>query len=138
MKITNLLACLLLASAISLGFGGVLLYRYNLVPDYLIELTVVAIGILVILAVYVRRRNMIAINIATILGVIAPAFSLSTPAHVVVLLSFGQGFLTTILGGLQFLGFFIFPIAYVVLRLVYHNGISIENKVEKLSVNQQS
>jgi hypothetical protein len=124
LRIADVLTGLLIASAISLAIGGALLYGYRLVPNYLVELTGVAVLTLLVLSFFVHKPNMTAVNIGTVLGVIAPAFSLSTPAHVQVLQSFGSSVLISLLGLLQFLGFFLFPIAYVVLRLVYRNNIA--------------
>ena len=118
-----MLSALLVASAVSLVLGGLLLFVYNLVPFYLIALTAFAAVILAVLAVFVIRRNKIAINVATLLGIVAPAFSLSTPAHVSILLSLGASPLVTALGLLQLFGFFVFPIAYVILRIVYRNNL---------------
>jgi hypothetical protein len=116
---------LLLASAVSLSIGGALLYAFDLVQVQLIELTAVAVVVLLFLAIYVRRGKLWAINIGTALGIIAPLFSLSTPAHVAVLTSIGQaGALLSLLGILQLLGFFIFPLTYVILRIAYRNGIA--------------
>ena len=123
-----MLACLLVASAISIGVGGALLLAYNLVPQYLVELTAVATLVLLVLAIFVRRANFWAINISTALGVIAPLFSLSTPAHIGVLLSLGQGLLISLLGMLQILGFFVFPIAFVIIRIVFWKRVSSAGK----------
>lgn len=131
MRITNVLTGLLIASAISLGIGGTLLYGYSLVPNYLVELTGVVVVILFVLSFFVYKANTMVINVGTVLGVIAPAFSISTPAHVEVLESFGSSALISLLGLLQFLGFFLFPITYVVLRLAYRNNIASEQKQQQ-------
>jgi hypothetical protein len=128
LKITVVLACLLIASAISIGVGGAFLLDYNLVPQYLVELTAVATLVLLVLAIFVRRANFWAINISTALGVIAPLLSLSTPDHIGVLLSLGQGLLISLLGMLQILGFFVFPIAFVIIRLVFWKRVSSARK----------
>jgi hypothetical protein len=113
----------LIASALSLGVGGVFLYAYSLVPDILIETTLVAVAILLLLSYYVSRKNMLSINISTVLGVVAPILSYSTPAHVGVLEQIGSGGLISFLGILQLLGFYIFPILYVILRLAFHGTL---------------
>jgi hypothetical protein len=113
------LSGLLAASGVSLAMGDALLFFFNLVPFYLIALTAAAAVILFVLSLFVDRGNTIALNISTILGVIAPIFSLSTPAHDAVLLAFGSSPLITSLAALQFFGFFIFPVAFVLLRILY-------------------
>ena len=123
------MSALLWGSIISLSVGGFLLYSYNLVPPSLLELTGVAVVILIPLSIYVYKRNLLAINISTVLGFVAPAISLSTPAHLAVLRAFfGLDLLLSVLGLLQFLGFYIFPIAFIILRFVYWKRISIETK----------
>jgi hypothetical protein len=127
-KLSNILSALLWSSIISLSVGGFLLYWYNLVPPSLLELTGVAVVILIPLAINVYKKNLLAINISTVLGFVAPTISLSTPAHLAVLKAFGQDPLLSVLGLLQFLGFYIFPIAFIILRFVYWKRISIETK----------
>ena len=124
MRIQLLLSTLLIASAVSLSIGGFFLYVKSLVPLYLIETTLVAVVILFILSCFVERKNIISINISTILGLVAPVISYSTPAHVSVLEQIGTGGLISILGVLQLLGFYVFPVAFVILRLAFHKSIS--------------
>jgi hypothetical protein len=126
LKIINFLSVLLFGSAICLSAGGVLLYRYNLVRLDLLQITAVAVIIIIPLSFLVCQKNLLAINIATILGFIAPTISLTTPAHLQVLLEFGQSWLISILGLLQFLGFYLFPVTYLVLRFAYRRRISAE------------
>ncbi len=114
---------LLLGSALSLSIGDILLYAYNQVSMLLINLTLVAVILLYTLAYFVSKGRMIAINISTVLGVIAPILSASTPAHVGILSEFGRSWLVTADGLLQFLGFYAFPIAFVVLRIAYHSSL---------------
>jgi len=123
MRLSKLLAFFLIASASSLTFGGLLLYYYALVPTILVETTFVAVVILFILSYFVAMGNVYSINIATILGVIAPIMSYFTPAHVGVLEQIGTGGLISLLGILQLLGFYAFPILFVVLRIAYHERI---------------
>ena len=134
MQLPKLLASLLIGSVISLTLGGFLLYYYALVPIVLILTTFIAVLVLLLLSTYVVRGNVIAINIATILGVLAPIMSYFTPSHVGVLEQIGTGGLIRLLGVLQFLGFYAFPIIYVVLRLVFyqkigHKPIPVDSKV---------
>jgi len=103
--------------------GGFLLYIYALVPDVLVETTIIAVIILLGISYPVSKGNILAINISTVLGVIAPFISLGTPAHVGVLEQIGRGGLIAFLGLLQLLGFYIFPIAFVALRLVFHKKL---------------
>jgi hypothetical protein len=119
----------LVASAISLGVGGIFLYADALVPTILIETTIAAVIIILVISYPVSRGNMIAINISTILGIIAPVISLATPAHMGVLEQIGSGGLIAFLGILQLLGFYVFPITFVVLRVAYHS------KLKKLFTN---
>ena len=114
----------MLLSAVSLSVGGYLLYLRSLVPLYLVETTLVAVIILYILSYFVAKGNMISINVSTVLGVVAPIMSASTPAHVGVLQQIGTGGLISFLGSLQLLGFYIFPIAFVILRVVFRSKLS--------------
>jgi hypothetical protein len=123
MNILKLLTLLLLGSAISLSLGGILLYAYNQVPVFLINLTLIAVIVLYVLAFFVWKGKMIAINVSTILGVVAPILSLNTPAHLAILSEFGQGWLISADGLLQFLGFYAFPVVFVVLRLAFHKRL---------------
>jgi hypothetical protein len=120
---TNLLTALLLGSALSLSAGGIILYLTNLVPPILLELTAVAVVVILPLSFLVNRTNLVAINVSTVLGIVAPIISLSTTAHVEVLLSFGQNRLLSVLGLLQFLGFYLFPITFVIVRVAYRKKI---------------
>ncbi len=122
-QLLKVLSGLLIASALSLGVGGIFLYAYALVPSILVETTVVAVIVLLLISYPVSKGNMLAINISTILGIIAPIISLATPAHVGVLEQIGRGGLIAFLGVLQLLGFYIFPFAFVLLRLVYHGKL---------------
>ena len=123
MKLQNILSALLIASALSLGVGGIFLYVYSLVPAVLVETTVVAVIVLLILSYFVSIGNLISINLSTILGVAAPFISFSTPAHLGVLQQIGSGSLISFLGLLQLLGFYIFPIIYVILRIVLNSSL---------------
>ena len=118
LQLKSVLSILLLSSAVSLSVGGYLLYVHSLVPLYLVETTLLAVIILYILSYFVSKGNMISINVSTILGVVAPVMSASTPAHVGVLEQIGTGGLISFLGFLQLLGFYIFPITFVILRIV--------------------
>jgi len=123
MKLQNILSALLIASALSLGVGGIFLYVYSLVPVVLVETTVVAVIVLLILSYFVLKGNMISVNLSTILGVAAPVISLSTPAHLGVLQQIGSGGLISFLGMLQLFGFYIFPIGFVILRIVLNSSL---------------
>lgn len=79
---------------------------------------------------------MMSINISTALGIIAPIISYSTPAHVGVLEQIGKGGLIAFLGVLQLLGFYIFPITFVILRIVYYGKLkSLLSNSSKALVN---
>jgi hypothetical protein len=128
MKISSVLGLLLVGSAITLSAGAIILMLENLVPEILVELTAVAVAVILPLSFLVgRRRNIVAINISTGLGIVAPLVSLATPAHLAVLASFGQNTVLSILGGLQFLGFYLFPLAFVIIRLAFRNKIAAES-----------
>lgn len=118
-NLVKVLGGLLIASATSLSVGGVLLYSFGLVPMSLIELTVAAIAVISFLSFFVLKGNRLAINVSTALGMLAPLFSLSVPAHIDVLFSFGATPLLSILGAVQFIGFDLFPIVFVILRMAY-------------------
>jgi hypothetical protein len=135
LKIINVLSGLLLGSALCLSAGGMLLYSKNLVPPFLLELTAAAVAVIVPLSFFVYKKNLASINLSTLLGVIAPFTSISTPAHIAVLLSFGQNLLLSVLGLLQFLGFYLFPISFVIVRMVYRKKISYEAKAENQNLN---
>ena len=123
MQLPKLLAFLLVASAVSLTLGGILLYYYALVPTVLVATTFIAVLILLLLSSFVAKGNRNAINVATILGVAAPIMSYFTPSHVGVLVQIGTGGIISLLGVLQLLGFYVFPILYVVLRMVLYQKI---------------
>ena len=91
MRIATLLSLLLIASAISLAIGGVFLYVYDLVPTFLVETTLVAVALLIVLSFFVLRGNKLSINISPILGVVAPVMSYLTPAHMGVLEQMSSG-----------------------------------------------
>jgi hypothetical protein len=103
--------------------GGYLLYIHSLVPLSLVETTLVAVIVLYILSYFVARGNVISINISTALGVIAPIMSATTPAHVGVLEQIGSGGLISFLGVLQLFGFYIFPITFVLLRIIFRSRL---------------
>ncbi|MGA2874110.1 MAG: hypothetical protein ABSE82_01115 [Nitrososphaerales archaeon] len=124
LQLKSTLSILLLLSAVSLSVGGYLLYLHSLVPLYLVETTLVAVIILYILSYFVAMGNMISINVSTVLGVVAPIMSASTPAHVGVLQQIGTGGLISFLGLLQLLGFYIFPIVFVILRVVFRSKLN--------------
>lgn len=121
----------MIASALSLGVGGVFLYAYSLVPTFLVETTLVAVIVLLVLSYFVLKGNMISINISTALGIIGPILSYSTPAHVSVLEHIVDGGLIAFLGILQLLGFYLFPILFVILRVVYHGKL--QNQIGSIS-----
>ncbi len=123
MRLVSILGVLLLLSAISLSIGGYLLYANSLVPMYLIETTLVAVVILFVLSYFVVNGNVISINVSTVLGVIAPIMSASTPAHIGVLEQITNGGLISLLGLLQLFGFYVFPIIFVILRLVFRSKV---------------
>ena len=123
MQLPKILSALLFASALSLTLGGILLYIYAFVPPVLVETTFVAVVVLLTLAHFVSKGNMNSINVGTILGIVAPIMSYFTPAHVGVLEQIGTGGLISALGILQVLGFYLFPIAYVILRVVFHGKL---------------
>jgi hypothetical protein len=123
LRLRSVLATLLLLSAIFLTVGGYLLYVNSLVPPILVETTVVAVIILYILSYFVVKGNIISINVSTALGVIAPVMSASTPAHVGVLEQIGSGGLISFLGLLQLFGFYVFPITFVILRIVFRSKL---------------
>ncbi|MHB1869018.1 MAG: hypothetical protein ACYCPP_08745 [Nitrososphaerales archaeon] len=124
MQLKSILSLLLLASAVSLTVGGYLLYVNSLVPMILVVTTIIAVIILYIMSYFVARGNMIAINVSTVLGVIAPIMSASTPAHIGVLEQIATGGLFSFLGLLQLFGFYIFPIAFVILRIVFRSKLN--------------
>ncbi len=122
-QLPKVLSGLLIASAVSLAVGGVFLYVDALVPNILVETTVVAVVILLVISYPVSKGSMLAINISTLLGIVAPIISIETPAHVGVLEQVGNGGLISFLGILQLLGFYLFPITFVILRLVFRGRL---------------
>lgn len=123
MQLRFALSALLLLSAVFLSIGGYLLYVNSLVQIFLVEGTLVAVVILYILSYFVAKGNVISINISTILGVVAPIMSASTPAHIGVLEQIGSGGLISFLGLLQLFGFYIFPITFVILRILFRSSL---------------
>ena len=123
MKIIYILSLLLVASALSLSVGGYLLYVHALVPPVLVQTTLVAIIVLFILAHFVYRGKMLAINLSTILGIVALFIPFSTPAHIGVIEEIGNGGLISLLGVLQILGFIVFPAIYIIVRVAYRGRI---------------
>lgn len=111
-------------SAVSLSLGGYLLYVNAFVSLFLVETTLVAVVVLFVLSYFVARGNMYSINISTVLGVVAPIMSASTPAHVSVLRQLGSGGLISSLGALQLFGFYIFPITYVIIRFLFRTRLA--------------
>ena len=102
------------------------LYFYSLVPIVLVETTIVAVVVLFVLSYPVSKGNILSINISTLLGIAAPIISISTPAHVGVLEQIGRGGLISFLGILQLLGFYTFPIIFVLLRIIYNRKLRIQ------------
>ena len=127
MKIQLLLSYLLILSASSLTVGSFFLYVNALVPIILIYTTLVAVVVLFALSYFVAKRVVIAINFGTVLGIIAPIMSALTPQHVSVLSQLLGGGIIALLGLLQILGFYLFPIIYVVLRIVFRKSVSTLN-----------
>jgi hypothetical protein len=124
LQLKSILGILLLLSAISLSVGGYLLYVNSLVPLILVETTFVAVIILYILSYFVAKGNMISINVSTVLGIIAPIMSAATPAHVGVLEEIVTGGLISFLGLLQLLGFYVFPITFVIMRIFFRASLT--------------
>jgi hypothetical protein len=129
MRIKSILTALLLASVISLSVGGYLLYINSLVPLLLVKTTAIAVAALIVVSYFVWKGKMAAINIATILGVIAPFITFSSPAHVSAVLQIGSGGLISLLGLLQIFGFDVFPMSFIVVRVVLWKRIKLENQV---------
>ena len=123
-QLKSIMSLLLLASALSLSTGGYLLYINSLVPEILIETTLIAVVVLFALSYFVARGNVLAISVSTVLGVVAPIMSAATPQHVSVLVQIDTGGLISILGLLQLFGFYIFPITFVVVRIVFRSRFS--------------
>ena len=123
-QLKSILSLLLLASALSLTLGGYLLYINSLVPEILVETTFVAVVVLFFLSYFVALGNLLAISVSTILGVVAPIMSAATPQHISVLAQIDAGGLISILGLLQLFGFYIFPILFVVVRIVFRSRFS--------------
>jgi hypothetical protein len=123
-QLKSILSLLLLASAISLTVGGYLLYINSLVPAILVETTFVAVIVLLALSYFVAKGNLLSISVSTVLGVVAPIMSAATPQHVSVLEQIGSGGLLSILGLLQLFGFYIFPIAFVIIRITFRSRLS--------------
>ncbi|MEM3670810.1 MAG: hypothetical protein QW767_03595 [Thermoprotei archaeon] len=112
----------MVASAFSLSIGGYLLYANSLVPPQLTALTAAAVVVALTLSYFVFHENTTAINVGTILGFAAIAFSASSSAHDKALAEFGGNPLITTLDLLQVFGFYVFPALYIVVRLVYYRA----------------
>ena len=90
---------------------------YSLVPLSLSAVTVLTVCVLVTLSWFVQRGSSVALNLSTALGVLSVIVSLIIPAHAAALDQFGSSPLLTILDALQLLGFYAFPIAFVLVRV---------------------
>ncbi len=86
-------------------------------PLSLSAVTVLTVCVLVTLSWFVQRGSSVALNLSTVLGVLSVIVSFLIPAHAAALDQFGSSPLLTILDALQLLGFYAFPIAFVLVRV---------------------
>jgi len=90
---------------------------YTLAPAPLAAGSYVLSALLLALCYYALRGSRAAINVSTALAVISIVVSPLIPAHRGALLGFGSSSLLDALDALQVLGFYVFPAAFLLLRL---------------------
>ncbi|BCS92738.1 hypothetical protein [Metallosphaera javensis (ex Sakai et al. 2022)] len=103
---------LLLGSAICLSIGGYLLL--GVVPSILTAMTYVVVIVLLALSYLVEKGIAWALNLGFILGILAILSSSLSQAHMQALSQFGSSPRITILDALMVMGFYVFPVVYIV------------------------
>lgn len=114
--LSHRLAIFMWLSSIFVTAGAVLLRYYDLVPVSLTYLTSGAVVIVMITSIPVHRRNRFAINFGVILSAAAIISSASSLSHIEAMLRILDGGLITVLDILEILGFYLFPLLYLVFR----------------------
>ncbi|WP_246252961.1 hypothetical protein [Acidianus brierleyi] len=103
----------LLGSSISLFIGGIMLI--GKVPLILTISTLIIVIFLIYLAYSINSKKKKAlINLGLVLGILSIIISATSPAHFNALKQFGNGYYITILDILMILGFYGFPLAYII------------------------
>ncbi|BFH72718.1 hypothetical protein SJAV_06620 [Sulfurisphaera javensis] len=103
----------LIGSAISLGIGGILLF--SIVPFILSIGTIIAVSLFLISAYLIYKDVKIGYYLGFVLSLLAIISSATSTTHDKALLSFGSSFFISILNILMILGFYIFPLTYIIL-----------------------
>jgi len=103
----------LIGSAISLGIGGILLL--HVVPFFISLGTLVAILLFLFSAFLVSKNYKTGEYLGLLLSVLAILASATSTTHDNSLLKFGTSLYISVLDVLMVLGFYIFPILYIVL-----------------------
>jgi len=108
----KLYTLLLVASAITIITGAVILRVADLVPLSLTYLTFIAAAIIFSDSYFVYRENRKALFIGVILGIIA-MISASNPAHFYALEKFGSTLSLSLADITLIIGFYLLPIIYI-------------------------
>ncbi|BBD72079.1 hypothetical protein HS1genome_0468 [Sulfodiicoccus acidiphilus] len=111
----KVLAALSLASAVSVGAGGGLLWFYKLVPEILTIFTALAVLLVLFAALEIRAGKEWAIHLGASLATVAMITSSLSRAHFRALLQFGRAPVITVLDVLMVAGFYVFPAAYLIM-----------------------
>ncbi len=103
----------LIGSSISLLIGSILLI--GKIPLILTLSTIVVVIFLIYLAYLINnKKKKVLINLGLILGILSIIVSATSPAHDTALREFGNGYYITTLDILMVLGFYGFPLAYII------------------------
>lgn len=111
-------------SAICLVIGAVLLRFFSLVPLYLTETTIIAVFAILIVAHFVRKGYTLAANVGLVLALLSIIVSAVSPGHDAAILKIFTDPVLTVLDVLEIMGFYLFPLAFIVLRLAKNESFS--------------
>lgn len=110
------LAAVMWLSVATVAIGAFLLKYYSLTPVTLTYATAGADILVFITSIFVYRGSRLAMNFAVILSVAAIVSSLASPAHFQAMEKITQGGLISLLDILEILGFYLFPLMYIIMR----------------------
>lgn len=115
-RVKNLLFSYMAGSVLFVSVGALLLHVNSLVPVTLTYATTGAVIILAVDAAFVYRDSRLAINLGVVLSIAAILSSLASPAHLHAMTEIMGGGLISLLDILEILGFYLFPVLYIVTR----------------------
>ncbi len=119
----RLLSAFLVASAVFLGFGALILRLENLVPITLTFSTFVAIVVILAVAHYTWKENFISASVGILLAVISILTNTLQPAHLSAILHpFGTASHTLLVIS-DVAGFYLLPAFYIVLYLARYRKL---------------